>query len=101
MSEKPIRMGMMPAPIGEFIREDVLEPLGLSLSKAAAIMQVRRPTLSDVVNGKARLSPDMALRLELAFGVSMSLLLRMQTARDVAVARAGAGDIAIERYLSV
>lgn len=94
----PIRMGMTPAPVGEFIRAEILAPLGLSISKAAEILQVRRPTLSEIVNGKARLSPDIALRLEKAFGVSMELLLRMQTVYDIAQARAGAKNIDVKRY---
>ena len=95
---KPIRMGMAPAPVGDFIRAEILEPLNLSISKAAELLQVRRPTLSEIVNGKARLNPDVALRLEKAFGVSMELLLRLQTAHDVALARAGGAAIAVKRY---
>lgn len=98
MSRKLIKMGMMPAPPGEFIREEIFAPLGLSISRAAEIIKVRRPTLSDIVNGKARLSPDVALRIEKAFGVSMELLLRMQTVYEVAQARARAGEVDVERY---
>ena len=98
MSKKPIKMGMMPAPPGQFIREEVFAALGLSISRAAEIIKVRRPTLSDIVNGKARLSPDVALRIEKAFGVSMEFLLRMQTAFDVAQARARAGEVDVKRY---
>jgi len=98
MSDKPIKMGMMPAQPGEFIREEVFAPLGLSISRAAGIIKVRRATLSDIVNGKARLSPEVALRIEKAFGVSMELLLRMQTAYEVAEARARAGEVEVERY---
>ncbi|MDP6813128.1 MAG: HigA family addiction module antitoxin [Alphaproteobacteria bacterium] len=98
MSQKPIKMGMMPSPVGEFIREEILGPLDLSISKAAEITGVRRATFSEIVNGKARLSPDVALRLEKAFGVSMGILLRMQTARDVAQARSRSKEIAVQRY---
>jgi len=98
MSTKPIKMGMMPPPVGEFIREDILEPLELSISKAAEIMEVRRPTLSDIINGKARLSSDVALRMEMAFGVSMGLLLRMQTTYEVAKARQSASSLNVQRY---
>ncbi len=98
MAKAPITMGMTPAPVGEFIREEVLDAFGLSISKAAEILQVRRPTLSDIVNGKARLSPDVALRIEKAFGVSMELLLRMQTSHEVAVARSGSHQLKIARY---
>jgi len=98
MSEKPIKMGMTPAPVGEFIREEIFRPLNLSISRAAEITGVRRPTLSDIVNDKARLSPEVALRIEKAFGVSMELLLRIQTAHEVAKARENAGNIDVQRY---
>lgn len=98
MSKKPIPIGMMPSPPGEFIREEILAPLGLSISKAAALMKMRRPTLSDIVNDKARLTSDVALRIEKAFGVSMDLLLRMQATYEAAKARERAGEIDIERY---
>ena len=59
---------------------------------------MRRATLSDLLNGHASLSPEMALRLEMAFGVKMNLLLRMQAAHDAALMRARAGEIKVERY---
>ncbi|MBT5108900.1 MAG: HigA family addiction module antidote protein [Rhodospirillaceae bacterium] len=99
MSNEPIKMGMTPPSIGAFILEEIFEPLNLSISKAAEITRMRRATLSDIVNGKARLSPDVAMRLEKAFGVSMALLLRMQTAHDVAKARERADDINVQRYV--
>ncbi len=98
MGRKPIKMGMMPSPPGAFIREEILAPLKLSISKAAEIIRIRRPTLSDIVNGKARLSPDVALRLEKAFGVDMGLLLRMQTAYDVARMRMAADQVDVEPF---
>ncbi len=98
MSLKPIKKGMMPAPPGEFIREEILLPLGLSISKAARAMKMRRATLSEIVNDKTRLTPDVALRLEKAFGVSMELLLRMQASYEVAQTRQRAGEIDVERY---
>jgi len=98
MARKPIKMGMMPAPPGEFIRDQILEPLNLSISKAAEIIKIRRPTLSDIINGKARLNSDVALRLEKAFGVSMELLLRMQTAYEVAKARERSEEVDVQPY---
>ncbi len=98
MARKPIKMGMMPAPPGEFIRDQILEPLNLSISKAAEIIKIRRPTLSDIINGKARLNSDVALRLEKAFGVSMELLLRMQTAYEVAQARERSEEVDVQPY---
>ncbi len=89
---------MMPPLPGLFIRDEVLEPLGLSITRAADILQMRRPTLSDIVNGKARLTPEVALRIEKAFGVSMDLLLRMQTSYEIATARKKEREIKVEKY---
>ncbi|MGA7343862.1 MAG: HigA family addiction module antitoxin [Terracidiphilus sp.] len=84
---------------GDLIKTEVIEALGLSVTKAAEILQVRRATLSDLLRGKASLTPDMALRIEKAFGPEMDHLLRMQLAYDVSRTRANAKDIAIERYV--
>ena len=75
MSDERVRIGMTPPHPGSFIRTEILDELGLSVSRAADILGVRRATLSDLVNGKASLSPEMALRIEKAFGVSMDTLL--------------------------
>ena len=83
---------------GDVIRDEILAPLGLSISKAAALLGVRRATLSDVTNGKAAVSAEMALRLEKAFGVSMDLLLRMQAGYDAAQARRHGAQIKVERF---
>jgi antitoxin HigA-1 len=85
---------------GDLIRTEVIEALGLSVSKAAQLLKVRRATLSDLLCGKAALTPEMALRIEKAFGPDMDHLLRMQLAYDVARARRLAGNIAIKRYVS-
>ena len=65
MSTEPIKIGMSPPHPGEFIRDEI--ELGLNVSKAAKALGVRRATLSDLLNGKANLSPEMALRIEKAF----------------------------------
>ena len=78
MSEVIERIGMSTPHVGAFIRDEILDELGLSVARAAEILGVRRATLSDLVNEKAALSPEMALRLEKAFGVKMDLLLKMQ-----------------------
>jgi addiction module HigA family antidote len=72
---------------GDLIRTEVIEPLGLSITRAATILKVRRATLSDLLHGKSTLTPEMALRIELAFGPSMDHLLRMQLAYDIAAIR--------------
>ena len=84
---------------GDLIRTEIIEALGLSVSKAAEILEVRRATLSDLLHGKAALTPGMALRIEKAFGADMDHLLRMQLAYDVAAARQQARDIGVERYV--
>ena len=89
-----------PAHPGQFIRTEILEPLELSVTRAAAILGVTRPALSALLNGRASLSPDMALRIEKAFGPKMDTLLRMQTAYDIAAARDRAGDIQVTRYVA-
>lgn len=83
---------------GELIREEIIKALGLSVSKAATLLKVRRATLSDLLNCNASLSPDMALRLEKAFGVHMDHLLRMQLAYDIAQTRTK--KLAIKRYVA-
>ncbi|ACA19760.1 plasmid maintenance system antidote protein, XRE family [Methylobacterium sp. 4-46] len=101
MAEPPIRIGMKPAHPGEFIRAEVIEPLDLSVGKAADILDVRRATLSDLLNGKASLSPEMALRVEKAFGVSMDTLLHMQAGFDAHAMRERADSILVTRYVPV
>jgi len=98
MSDTPIRIGMKPSHPGDFIRTEILDPLGLSVSKAATILDVRRATLSDLVNGKAALSPEMALRIEKAFDVSMDTLLRMQAWHDAYMMRQRSDEINVQRY---
>lgn len=84
---------------GDLIRTEILEPMDLSVSKAAEILKVRRATLSDLLAGKASLSAEMALRIEKAFGPDMDHLLRMQLAYDVAKTRQNSSGIAIKRYV--
>ena len=84
---------------GDLIKTEVIDALGLSVSKAAEILKVRRATLSDLLHGKAALTPEMALRIEKAFGPDMNHLLRMQLAYDVAQTRLRARSIAVKRYV--
>ena len=83
---------------GEIIREEIIKALGLTVTSTAEILGVRRATLSDVTNGKASVSAEMALRLEKAFGVSMDLLLKMQAGYDAAQARMRSGRIKVKRF---
>lgn len=87
-----------PAHPGGFVKHKVLKPHGLSVTDAAEVLGVTRPALSALLNERAHLSPEMALRIEKAFGVSMETLMRMQNSYDIAQARKRAGDIKVERY---
>lgn len=98
MEDAPVKIGMKPAHPGEFIREEVLNELGLSVARAAEVLGVRRATLSDLVNEKAALSPEMAMRVEKAFGVSMDTLLRMQAWHDSYTMRQRAEEIDVKRF---
>lgn len=98
MSEAITKMGMRPPHPGSFIREEILDELSLSVARAAEVLGVRRATLSDLVNGRAALSPEMALRIEKAFGVSMDTLLRMQAWHDSHAMRERAAEIDVKRY---
>jgi addiction module HigA family antidote len=84
---------------GDFIKTEIVEALGLNVSQAAKILKVRRATLSDLLHGKAALTPEMAIRIEKAFGPDMHHLLRMQLAYDVAKVRTLSREIAVERYV--
>ena len=84
---------------GDLIRTEIIEELGLTVKKSAEILKVRRATLSDLLHGKAALTPDMALRIEKAFGPDMDHLLRMQLAYDVAKTREHARKIDVKRYV--
>ncbi len=72
---------------GTFLRDEILEANDLSVSAAAELLKVARPTLSKLLNGRADLSAEMALRFEQVFGLQMSTLLSMQIAHDEALVR--------------
>jgi antitoxin HigA-1 len=83
---------------GTYIRREVLEPLTLSVTDAAKALGVSRPALSALLNRKAHLSPEMALRIESAFGIPIENLLLMQHQYDVAMTRAMPPDINVKRF---
>ncbi len=87
-----------PAHPGGFVRADIIEAYGLSVTDAAQVLGVTRPALSALLNERSSLSPEMALRIEKAFGVSMDTLMRMQTSFDIAQARLREGEIRVERF---
>jgi len=92
-----IKIGMKPVHPGGFIKRSVL-PDDLSITAAAEILGVGRPALSNLLNTKASLSPEMALRIEKAFGVKMETLLRMQTRYDAYKMRQREAEIKVSRY---
>jgi antitoxin HigA-1 len=83
---------------GDFIKTEIIEAHGLSVTAAATVLGVSRPALSNLLNQNADLSGEMALRIEKAFGVSMDTLMRMQAAYDITEARKNAGKIRVRRY---
>jgi len=72
---------------GRIIRQDCIEPLGLSIGEAAEALGVTRQTLDRLVNERGGISPEMALRLAKAFGSTPELWMRLQSAYDLAEAR--------------
>ena len=98
MAINQIKVNMTPSHPGDFIRTEIIEELGLSMTKAAQILGVRRATLSALLNGHASLSPEMALRIEKAFDVSMDTLLRMQAWWDASRMRSRASEVNVRRY---
>jgi addiction module HigA family antidote len=89
-----------PPHIGRVIWNGILEPLSLSVTKAAEALGVRRATLSDLINGKAALTAEMALRIHKAFGPDVDHLLRMQAAYDAAQIHKRAKTIKVKRYVA-
>ncbi len=83
---------------GGFVKTEIIEPLGLTVTAAAQALGVTRPALSGLLNERVSLSPEMALRIEKAFGVLMDTLMRMQNAYDIAQARGRAGEIKVKLF---
>jgi len=87
-----------PAHPGEVIRELCLEPLGLTVTKAAEVLGVTRKALSELLNGHAGISPEMAVRLSKAFGGSVESWLRQQMLYDLAQVTKRAAQIQVQHY---
>ena len=83
---------------GGLIRRQVIQPLGLSVSRTAAVLGVTRQALSLLLNERTDLSLQMALRIEKAFGPKMDHLMRMQLAYNLAAQRAQEDQIRVKRY---
>ena len=82
---------------GEWLRTEIVEAYGLSVTVTAEKLGVTRQAMSTLLNGKSGLSADMAIRFEKAFGIDAGTLLRMQAAYELAQARAHESDIRVER----
>lgn len=87
-----------PAHPGAFIRHEIIAAHGLSVTEVAKALEVTRPALSALLNGRAALSPEMAMRTEQAFGISKDTLMRMQASFDSAHPRQRAGNINVLRF---
>ena len=82
---------------GMSVRHDCLEPLGLTVTDAAKVLGVSRKQLSDIVNGRAGISAEMAIRLDKAFGGGAETWVRLQAAYELAAARKTADRIKVRR----
>lgn len=82
---------------GEWLRHEIVEPAGLSVTDAAERLHVTRQAMSNLLNGNAGLSADMAIRFEKAFGLTAETLMRMQAAHELADARTHEDEIRVER----
>ena len=94
---KSFRLKTPPHP-GSFVRTEIIEPLELSVTGAAEVLGITRAALSAFLNERSSLSPEMALRLEKAFGVSMDTLMRMQNSFDIAQTRKREREIDVAPY---
>jgi addiction module HigA family antidote len=87
-------MGMKNQPHpGRIVRQDCIEPLGLTITAAAKVLGVTRQALNNVVNEKAAISAEMAIRLSKAFGGSPEMWLRLQSNYDLAQLRDASIDV--------
>ncbi len=98
MESTGIEVKMTPPHPGDFIRTEIVQELGLSVGEAAQILGIDTSILSEVMNCRSSLSPELALRVEKAFGVGMDMLLRMQAWYDASQMRAREHEIRVERY---
>lgn len=82
---------------GRIVRQECIEPLGLTVTEVAGRLGVKRQTLNNLLNGKAGISPEMAIRLSKAFGSSAEVWLGLQMQYDLAQANRNADQIRVRR----
>ena len=83
---------------GDWLRNEIIKPYGLSVTETARHLGVTRQSISSLLNARAGLSADMAIRFEKAFGIRADTLLRMQASYALAEARANEDAIRVERF---
>ena len=83
---------------GRWLRAEIVDHYAMSVTRVAEHLGVTRPAMSNLLNGKAALSPEMAIRFEKAFGISAETMLRMQAAYDLAQVELRADEIKVERW---
>jgi len=86
---------------GQIVKHECLEPLTLSITKAAEILGVTRLTLSNLINGKNGISPEMSIRLSKAFGSTPEVWLGIQMDYDLAQAKKNAAHIKVKKAVLV
>jgi addiction module HigA family antidote len=82
---------------GRIVRQECIEPLGITVKEAAERLGIQRQTLNNLVNGKAGISPEMSIRLSKAFGSSPEVWLGLQMEYDLAQAHKNADRIKVRR----
>jgi antitoxin HigA-1 len=87
-----------PAHPGRFVKSEVIDAYGLSVTDAAKALGVTRPALSALLNNRSHLSPEMALRIEKAFGLPLDRLMQMQTSFDIAEVRKRENEINVAPF---
>ena len=83
---------------GHWLKAEIVDHYAMSVTRVAAHLGVTRPAMSNLLNGKAALSPEMAIRFEKAFGIPAATMLRMQAGWDLAQVELRADEIKVERW---
>lgn len=85
---------------GAWLREEIVDPAGLSVTALADRLGVTRQAASSLLNGKSGVSADMAIRFEKLFGISADTLVRMQAKHDLTEARAHEKEIKVRPLMA-